>query len=112
MCLRNKIIPILTFFMTFFIITSLSVAEQSIFSVTNGNRFIKGNIDLKHSKQRIVKFHTYPTWIVGYGHDDLSVWYILLSDSTIQKVVIGENSSSDVTPVDFTLPADSILALI
>ncbi|UCB46501.1 MAG: hypothetical protein JSV25_03490 [Spirochaetota bacterium] len=98
-------------FLLCFLVTNHTIAGQGNFPAINGNHLIKGSIDLEHTRQIKLEFYTHPTWIVGYEHDGLSVWYILLSDSTIQKVTISKLSDTDVTQVDFTLPANSILTL-
>jgi hypothetical protein len=107
MCAKSKIVPILIF--TLF--ANLSAAGQNYFPATNGNHFIKGSLDLAHAEQIHLQFKSFPTWIVGYGQDDLSIWYILLDNSTIQKVTINQDGMADVSQVGFSLPSDSFLAL-
>ncbi|GAG07474.1 unnamed protein product, partial [marine sediment metagenome] len=65
--------------------------QANIFSGLNGNHFLDGQINLKNAKKFRVEFSAHPTWIVGYGEKNHSVWYILLQDSSIHQVIIGEN---------------------
>lgn len=85
--------------------------QANIFSGLNGNHFLDGQINLKNAKKFRVEFSAHPTWIVGYEKKNHSVWYILLQDSSIHQVIIGENGIEESKLTDFELPPDAFLSL-
>lgn len=85
--------------------------QANNFSGLNGNHFLEGQINLKKSKKFRVEFSAHPTWIVGYGEKDHSIWYILLKDSSIHQVIIGENGIEKSKSTAIELPPDVILSL-
>ena len=88
-----------------------SEARENTFYASNGNHLIPGKIDLKQAESVKIKLSSYPTWVTGHREGSDSVWYVLLNDSTVQKVVVEESGKVSVLKTDFSVPSDTILSI-
>ena len=98
-------------FIIFTLTAVLSNAQESTFYALNGNHLIPGKIDLKQATPIKIKLSSYPTWVIGHNDGSHSVWYVLLNDSTVQKVVVEENGEVSVLKTNINLPSDTILSI-
>jgi hypothetical protein len=89
----------------------LSDAQESTFYASNGNHLVPGKIDLKQAAPVKIKLSSYPTWVTGHDDGSRSVWYVLLNDSTVRKVVVEENGKVSVSKTEFSVPSDTILSI-
>ena len=98
-------------FIIFTLTAVLSNAQEITFYALNGNHLIPGKIDLKQATPIKIKLSSYPTWVIGHDDGSHSVWYVLLSDSTVQKVFVEENGKVSVLKTNINLPSDTILSI-
>jgi hypothetical protein len=99
------------FFIIFTFTAGLSNARENSFYASDGNHLVPGKIDLKKAVPVKIKLSSNPTWVAGHNEGGLSVWYVLLDDSTVQKIVIKENGKVSILKTDFSVPSDTILSI-
>ncbi len=97
---------------TIFTLTAVfSNAQESTYYALNGNHLVGGKIDLKQATPLKIELSSYPTWVAGHDDGSHPVWYVLLNDSTVQKVVVKENGKVSVLKTNFSVPPDTILSI-
>jgi hypothetical protein len=75
----------------------LVIAESIGLPRTSGNRILPGSIELNYAIEISVSLPEPPVWIVGNGSDESSTWFVLLEDSRVFRIVVGEFGETAIT---------------